>query len=57
MKDKPLELDKDDILLCISGVRIVRDCGLLDEDYDKHAKELLDKLGEYIEEEDDNEPA
>ena len=50
MNDKPLELDKADILICISGIRIIRDCGLLDEDHDEHAKELLDKLGQFVEE-------
>ena len=53
MKGHPLELDKTDILICISGIRIVRDCGLLDEDQDEHAKKLLDKLGNFVEEEDD----
>ena len=55
MNDKPLELDKADILICISGIRIIRDCGLLDEDHDEHAKELLDKLGQFVEEEDEGE--
>ena len=55
MKDKPLELDKIDILLCISGIRIVRDCGLLDEAHDKHAKGLLDRLGQFVEEDDEDE--
>ena len=48
MNDKPLELDKTDLLLCISGVRIVRDCGLLDDDDDKHAEALLEKLGQFV---------
>jgi len=53
MKDHPLELDQLEISLIMIGVRLVRDCGLLDEDQDEHAKKLLDKLGNFVEEEDD----
>ena len=42
--DNPLSLDSLDIYLCINGVHLVRDCGLLSEEHDKHAKDLLDRL-------------
>jgi len=39
-----LRLDQKDIKIILGGVRIIRDCGLLDEEMDKHAWELLKKL-------------
>ena len=53
IQDNPLELNQMDIRLCIAGVRLVRDCGLLSDEYEEQAKKLLKKL-ELHEEEDGN---
>jgi len=46
-----VSLDQKDIKIILGGVRIVRDCGLLDEELDKHAWALLKKLKKHEAEE------
>lgn len=49
--DKPLSLDQDDLGLCINGVKLIRDCGLLNDDFDKKAEGLIKRLEMYTEKE------